>query len=972
MNSFSGKELESLTIKKGKKIFSLIKKEETSFFRASWWESEIIKWCLSDEWLKNNILRFVDVYPVLNTPRKLVTHLKEYFPEGKHRIPVPLRIGVGLSSAVTKGIISRMTEEIMLKIAGRFIAGRNIENAEENIAKLIKKNLLLTLDILGEATVSEDDAEKYMESYVNLIGDIYSKGITNDINVSLKLSSFYPHFEPAAYESVSEAVKEKLRPVLRLAKSLNAFVNVDIEQFYTRDISYKIFTELIEESEFTDFEGIGTVVQAYLKDSEAVLRRLIDWARSNKKKITIRLVKGAYWDYETITAKQKGWEIPVFTEKELTDIQFEKLALILLENIQYVKPAFASHNIRSIAKCVAASEMLDISPSDIEFQMLFGMGDQIKEAVARSGYRVRVYTPIGELIPGMGYLVRRILENSANESFLLQSFTIGKSEDELLKNPADFEKVKKLKKTEEPYFINEPETDFSKLENISKMKDALNKIRGEFRRKYPIVIGSRRINTKRFLFSQNPSDLKEIVGKVSKATTSDAKDAIKEAREAFAKWRNTDAKERVSYLLKAKEIMAKKKFELAAIEVYEAGKNWKEAMADVDEAIDYLAYYGQEMLKLSNPLKMDVAGETNRYVYKPRGVALVISPWNFPLAILTGMTSAAIAAGNSAIIKPSKETPVIGYKLFEIFEEAGLPKGVLNYLPGSGEEIGDFLVKHPDITVIAFTGSNEVGLRINRLIAESSENTGAIKRFIAEMGGKNAIIVDDTADIDDAVKGVITSAFGYQGQKCSAASRIIVHEDIYYKFLEKLTEAVRSLNPGHPEDPSYQIGPVINTDAVKKITGAIKRAEREGELIYKSDVSERNSCYVPVALFADIPVNSCTAQEEIFGPVLAIFKVKDFDEALETANSSKFALTGGLYSRTPSHIIKAKNLFQAGNLYINRKITGAIVGRQPFGGYKMSGIGSKAGGPDYLIQFMIPVTITENIMRHGYAGEDSE
>ncbi len=434
-------------------------------------------------------------------------------------------------------------------------------------------------------------------------------------------------------------------------------------------------------------------------------------------------------------------------------------------------------------------------------------------------------------------------------------------------------------------------------------------------------------------------------------------------------WREVDADERADYLVKAATIMRRRRFELAAWQVFECAKNWREADADVCEAIDFLEYYALEMRRLAAPTSRNLPGEENAFFYEPRGVSVVIAPWNFPLAILCGMTSAALVTGNTAIMKPAEQSSVIAAKLMEIFEEAGFPAGVVNYLPGIGEEIGPTLAEHPDVALVAFTGSRGVGMLLNRQTAELAQGQTHIKKLIAELGGKNAIIIDDDADLDEAVSGVVASAFGYQGQKCSACSRIIVLESLHDVFLERLIEATRSLKIGPAEDPSCKVGPVIDDEARRRILGYIDKGKQECRLAFAGELGflVNEGTYVAPHIFADVAPTAIIAQEEIFGPVLAVIKATSLAEALQIANGTAYALTGGIYSRSPDNIRMVKREFRVGNLYVNRKITGALVSRQPFGGFKMSGVGSKAGGPDYLLQFLLPRVITENTMRRGFA-----
>jgi RHH-type proline utilization regulon transcriptional repressor/proline dehydrogenase/delta 1-pyrroline-5-carboxylate dehydrogenase len=579
----------------------------------------------------------------------------------------------------------------------------------------------------------------------------------------------------------------------------------------------------------------------------------------------------------------------------------------------------------------------------------------------------------------MAYLVRRLLENTSNESFLRATQAGGISEEALLMNPtakaspngaphahphAPFSGEPKATR-----FHNEPPSDFAKDEVRRQMQVALDRVRGEFGRTYPLVINGESITTPQTIDSLNPSHSAQIVGKVAKATIAHAEQAIQAAKAAFDAWRDTEPAVRAEYLRKIARGFRDRRFELAAWIVHETGKPWRESDADVAEAIDFCEFYAAEYLKMSAPQRRDVAGEENEYFYEPRGVAVIIAPWNFPLAILTGMATAALVTGNPIILKPAEQSGVIAAKLMEVIQAAGLPRGVVNFLPGVGEEIGPTLVEHPDVAIIAFTGSLGVGLWINEHAAKTPQWQDHVKRVIAEMGGKNAVIVDSDADLDEAVKGVVDGAFGYQGQKCSAGSRAIVLEPVYDAFLARLIEATKSLTVAPAESPGCAVGPVIDADARSRIEKMIDNGKSEARLAYAGELGplKGEGYYVAPTVFADVPPTAVIAQEEIFGPVLSVIKARDLEHAIEIANGTKYALTGGFFSRSPRNIDAVRRRFRVGNLYINRKSTGALVDRQPFGGFKLSGIGSKAGGPDYLLQFVLPRVITENTMRRGFA-----
>jgi RHH-type proline utilization regulon transcriptional repressor/proline dehydrogenase/delta 1-pyrroline-5-carboxylate dehydrogenase len=519
-----------------------------------------------------------------------------------------------------------------------------------------------------------------------------------------------------------------------------------------------------------------------------------------------------------------------------------------------------------------------------------------------------------------------------------------------------------------PYRV-EPLTDFSRAEARQAMDVALALVAPQLGRAYYPIIRGQMASTASTFHSVNPSHCKQIVGQCGRAEQEQAKEAIAAAKTAFPAWRDTEAEKRADYVFRAADVMRRRRLELAAWELYECGKPRREADADVAESIDYCEFYGRDILRLTKPRHRDVPGEENVYFYEPRGVTVVIAPWNFPMAILCGMTTAALVTGNTVIMKPAEQSSVIGAKLMEVFQEVGLPPGVAAYLPGIGEEIGPVLVDHPDVAMIAFTGSRGVGLHINRQAAEMQPGQDHVKRVLAEMGGKNAIIVDYDADMDEAVHGVVASAFGYAGQKCSACSRVIVLEAVYDAFVARLIEATRSLKVAPAEDPGCTVGPVIDADAYQRILNTIEKGKNEGRLVYAGDVGalKDEGYFIAPHIFADVSPASSLAQEEIFGPVLVVLRARDLDQSLEIASGTRYALTGGLFSRSPEHIARIKREFRVGNLYINRKITGAIVDRQPFGGFKMSGIGSKAGGPDYLLQFVLPRTITENTLRRGFA-----
>jgi 1-pyrroline-5-carboxylate dehydrogenase len=513
-----------------------------------------------------------------------------------------------------------------------------------------------------------------------------------------------------------------------------------------------------------------------------------------------------------------------------------------------------------------------------------------------------------------------------------------------------------------PEFRNEPYTDFSVPANRGRMEEALAKVRGLLGREYDIVIAGERVRTADKLKSTNPARPDEIVGIHQKATPELANRAIETAYRNFAEWSRTPAADRVRMLLKTAALMRERKYEFDAWLVYEAGKTWPEAEAEVAEAIDFCEYYAREMLRLAGPNDIvQLPGERDEMRYLALGVGVVIPPWNFPLAILCGMACAALVTGNTVVIKPSSETPTVAAVFAETLLEAGFPAHSFCFMTGSGGAIGDLLVAHPKTRFISFTGSRDVGLHINELAAKPQKGQIWIKRVVAEMGGKDAIIVDGECDLDAAVEGVAVSAFGYQGQKCSACSRAIVHKAVYDQFLEKLRVRTGKITVGDPDDPANYMGPVISSGAMKSIEQYIEVGRNEGRILIGGESATGSGYFLQPTVIADVASNARVFQEEIFGPVLAVAKANDFDHALQMANDSQYALTGAIYSDNAAHVSKAREEFFVGNMYINRKCTGAMVGAHPFGGFNMSGTDSKAGGPDYLLLFLQAKSIAEKV-----------
>ena len=952
-------------------------------------DDKLLAWAMSNPGLRVQLFRFIDTLPALRSNPEIAAHLQEYLGDESVELPSALKgmLNFANPDSMPGKVAATTVSKSVETLAHRYIAGENIKQALKSIERLRKDKMAFTVDLLGEAVITEVEAQSYLQRYTDLMAELAaaSKSWKNvalideadgkalsKVQVSVKLTAFYSQFDPLDDKGSEEKVVSHIRTLLRRAMELGVAIHFDMEQYIYKDLTLGILKKLLMEEEFKQRTDIGITIQAYLRDSEEDATRLIEWAKQRGNPITIRLVKGAYWDQETINAEQKHWQQPVYNDKAATDINFEKITQLLLENHQYIYAAIGSHNVRSQAKAIAIAQSLNIPQRNFEMQVLYGMGDKIAKALVEQGYRVRVYCPYGELLPGMSYLIRRLLENTANSSFIRQDME-NRPVEELISPPVLGEQVEREEAKDNSSeaaaitsFNPAADSDYAMEELRTKSQTALQDVKKELGKTYLPLINGEYVETEEKVDSVNPSNYSQVVGKVGLINVEQAETAMQAAKTAFKTWRKTSAKQRADIIRKAGDIMEQRRSELSAWIVLEVGKPVREADAEVSEAIDFCHYYAAEMERLDEGYNYDVAGENNRYIYQPRGIAVVISPWNFPFAIATGMTVAALVTGNCTLLKPAETSAVIAAKITEVLVEAGIPKGVFQYVPGKGSVVGSYLVNHIDTHVIAFTGSQEVGCKIYADAAVLKPGQKHMKRVIAEMGGKNGIIVDESADLDQAVVGVVQSAFGYSGQKCSACSRVIVVETVYDTFINRFVEATKSLNIGETELPGTQVGPVIDEKSQSRIREYIQKGKAEAEVALEMSAPE-NGYFVGPVIFSNVPADGIIAQEEIFGPVVAVIKVKDFQKALQVANGTNYALTGGLYSRTPSHIEQAQEEFEVGNLYINRTITGAIVSRQPFGGFKLSGVGSKAGGPDYLLQFLEPRTITENIQRQGFA-----
>lgn len=1004
-------DLEAAIRAKGDRLFALMEAHPSpGIFSKKGAYARVMDWSMKDPAFKTQLFRFVDVLPSLTSSAEIVRHLQEYLGDQAVELNPAMKAGLAASS-FAPGLVAGPVKANVVSMAAQFVAGETPDDLVKQLRKNTAAGLATTIDLLGETVVSDAEADAFLQRNLDVL-DTVSAFLAKEpkpgfsdlgpngaplprLNLSVKISALTPDVHPADPENSIAALKQRLRPILRRAAAVGALINFDMESYKLKDLTLALFKSILEEPEFATASGsqpsalnsqlppakpaIGIALQAYLRDCEADLRDLVAWARAHRRPLSIRLVKGAYWDYETVLARQRDWPIPVWQRKAESDANYEKLSLFLLENIDIVTPNFASHNVRSVAHAIAQADRLGIDPRAYEFQALYGMADELKAALIAEGHRVREYCAIGELLPGMAYLVRRLLENTSNEGFLRLKNMGEATKDQLLKNPVEtLAKVdpaapagsSAATKSRGP-FTNAANTDFALAPNRAKLRAALTAVSSRLGQRHPLIIGGKKVSDREWIASVNPARPSQVVGYWARATIADADAALAAARAAQPAWARTPVDQRAALLERAADLMESRRHELSALEILEAGKPWIEADADISEAIDFCRFYAAEMRRLDRPaVTQAVPGERCVQRWMPRGTGVVIAPWNFPLAILAGLTVAPVVAGNTVVMKPAEQTSVVAAAFMELLVEAGLPAGVVNFLPGFGEDVGAHLVSHPQIDFVGFTGSRAVGLKIWETAGRTPPGQANLKKVVCEMGGKNALIVDNDADLDEAIPATLYSAFGFSGQKCSALSRLIVLADVYDKFVDRLLAAAAATPVGDPAQPGTIVGPVIDADAQRKILGLIEQGRNEAKLAWQATLpaalTAGGGFFVPPTIFTEVKASHTIAREEIFGPVLAIFRARDLDEAFALANGTDYALTGGLFSRSPRALERAERELVCGNVYLNRGITGAIVERHPFGGFKMSGGGTKAGGRGYLENFLFPRVIAENVLRRGF------
>ncbi|MHB8190693.1 MAG: proline dehydrogenase family protein [Ferrimicrobium sp.] len=947
----------------------------------------VMRHALTDPIFRADLFRLVDVFPTLETPATITSHAREYLdPRAPRWMATSQRLADRLS--IGRRVLAKITRSNIIEMANQFILGTGVDEITKNISSLAQQGYLTTVDLLGEKVLTTAESDRYLQRITEIHKRLAIAGAFLDTNgdlqgpsvsISIKPSALSPHYAPLQRNQAIEEVVNRLTPLAMEAQAAGSLLFLDMEHFDSYELTIEVFNRLSRDPDLQHL-NLGIVLQAYLRCHEAKLMELLSaldsvphlHSEAGTPRLWIRLVKGAYWDTEFAQANSESVDPPVFIDKAETDLSYESSTDILLANADRIHPAFASHNLRSLANVMAIAKEYGRSPADYEMQLLYGMAEPLSSALREAGQSVRIYTPVGELLPGMSYLVRRLLENTSNSSFVRQRFGDHGDVDRLVAPP----KLTGGTVIPAAYpvgYRHEPPTQWRDEETIKRQSAAIKGVLTQLATPTEVctTINDQLRPLKEHTRSINPMRPEWTLANVAESSMDDLDLAVEAAECSRVAWSATPAQQRAEILERAANFLRHNRAEINAVEVLEAGKPWMEADNDLGEAIDFCNYYAYWIRQLDADSRLDSpAGEFNRLRLRGRGTTAVVPPWNFPLAIPTGMVAAALAAGNPVILKPAEQTPLTASYLMRAFAAAGLPRGVLTLLPG-GANVGAALVRHPGIATIAFTGSRPVGLDIMRAAMDVLPGQRQLKRVIAEMGGKNAIIVDADADLDQAVPGVLYSAFGFAGQKCSACSRVIVHHSIADAFTDRLIEATKLIVIGDPRDPATQIGPVIDEDAMNKITTMITDGTHTATLAFQGDHPGGDAYIVPPAIFVDVDRNAPLYRDEIFGPVLTVETADNLDDAIWRANDTLYGLTQGIYSRSPKAIAYATSQAHAGNFYINRPITGAVPGRHPFGGFGHSGVGFKAGGSTYLLQFLDQQVVSENLLRQGFSPDIS-
>lgn len=925
-----GRSLEPAVQRIGQHIFQLAESAAPSVLSLEYWQQATMSWLTREASLKQRLFRFIEVLPALRDTRSVARHLREYLCDEERdasRLPELLRLAVAYErpDSLYATIVARLARFACATGAKQFIAGATPREALRTIRRLRAGGNTFTLDVLGEAITADHIARQHQAQYIELIRRLSAEsgrwrtdplidaapwGRVPKVNISIKLSALVVSFDPMDWDGTTEAVLDRLRPVLRAARDCGAFVNVDMEHYAVKRLTFDIFRRVLMEPEFRPWPDCGIVVQAYTPEGDGDFASLAGWARRRGVPISVRLVKGAYWDSETALARRNGLPSPLYAEKWQSDAAFERIGRDMLENADIIRPAFASHNVRSIAAALAMEEALGLPSRTLELQMLTGMGEPLRRAVTRLHQRVRVYSPFGDMITGMAYLIRRLIENTANESFLRQSFGGDIPVDDLLRNPAaqatsgtrHNQAGHASDPVETPRGV-EPAVNFVDAAAREALGGAILAARAAFGAKHPPIIDNEPVQSDAWLQATNPSNPAECVGLYAECDEITVHDAVSAARRAAGDWAALTAEARAEFLDRIADAMRTARFELMAWMILETGKTWRDAANEYRDSVSALRACATEARRLRRGARSTTATSGGAM-----GPVAVIAPFCNPLVQIVRMTAASLAAGRPVVVKPARQGSICAAVLCRLMIDSGLPAGVLNLVTGHGATAGAALVAHEEIDAVAFAGSPRVAGDILASVRDSGR--GAHKPVFTGTGRERCLIIDDDADLDDAVEATIAQAFAYAGQACHACRRAVVVGGAFKPFLDKLRDAAEAMQSGPAEAPATGLGPLIDARAVAAFETFIEMAGRSGRVILPGGAlrSQDGGYFVRPFVIADVHLRGDLWRRPPMAPILAVARAASFSEAIEIADD--FAVCGdSLFSRSPGHVRLARDLF---------------------------------------------------------------
>ena len=963
-----------------------------------WWEDHLLAWADSDPAAASQMLRFVDALPALRTHDHIIEHLAAYHREAAARFENAEPIAPGVSRCLSEGsgllgrVVAFNARSNVTRMARRLLGGETIDEVGETVSRLRRQGLAAGIDWLTRDTLTSSEVDAYAARQVALIDglapivDAWPDDVLLDrtdcdfaarLHLTIRLSQLATRFHPVATDDTVPKILERLEPIADAARRTQTHLQFAAEPAAVDALRHHVIDWGVENGVLSDVP-FGITVSAARRSAADTIAEYADWADDVGRPIGITLTEGEARESDAAEAWLAGRDAPVFTRDAATREHFRRCTDRLLERRDALRPALATHALDLVGHALAAAESQGTPDGAIEFHAALGVGEDLARVIEERGVRARVVAPCGESVTGMARLAKSLLENPAALARLRRHLRRIEGQSSTAPNgtdmPATLDAVPDLQTPEPPpaftappAFAGEPLSDWSDDATAAAMAESLDYVTSLLGEEYPLIIDGKAVDGRGSIVSRNPSQKKQVVGKVASASPDQAREAVESAARAQQTWARRPMQERAEFLEVIAAEIASRRFEMASWLVVEAGRDWVQADVEVSEAIDFCRLYAREARRLDEPDRVTLVGEENETAYRPRGVAVVIASWRSPLAALAGMTAAALVTGNAVVVKPAEQTPVIAARLLALFRDAGLPPGVASFVAGETTEIGPPLVTAPQTRVVAFAGDRETGLMLSEAAAARESQAEGLKQVMVQLGGQNVIVVDEDADLDEAVAGTLDSAFLCAGQLDASCSRVVVMRKVREAFRERLAEAAGELVIGDAADPATQIGPVISEDAYDRLAKAIADAGDDVEYLLAGKPSKAAGYFVPPHIAVGIPEGHFLLHEETVGPLVTIQSGRTFDDVLSLATAGPAPLVAGLFSRNPDRIDQARRELRAGNVVINRPTVGMTVARQPFGGFGPAGLGAKSGGSDYLRQFVVPVTISERTARRGFA-----